>query len=59
MAARVYGAELAHTAPHAAGAPGYALARGEAAHKRYAVGAAAAAVETVLATVRVPAPRTG
>ncbi|GAA4560059.1 hypothetical protein GCM10023175_69250 [Pseudonocardia xishanensis] len=59
MAARVYGAELVHSAPHAPGTPGYALTRGEAARKRYAVGAAAAALETVLAELRIPAPRTG
>jgi hypothetical protein len=57
MAARVYGAEIAWSVPHVAGADDYALANGEAAHKRYAVGTGASPVESIRPDVHVPAPR--
>lgn len=56
-AALVYGAQLAWSVPYVAGADDYALASGEAAHKRYAVGAAATRLESIRPGVHVPAPR--
>jgi hypothetical protein len=57
MAARVYGAEIAWSVPHVAGADDYALASGEAAHKRYAVGTGATRLESIRVGVHVPTPR--